>query len=79
MQSLHLDPEQWKEEERFVPDRFDPSSDWYKKPDGQKHNPLTFNPFLGGKRICPGKTFAEIVVRFTIPMLYYHFDFKFLN
>jgi len=74
-----MDSEQWQEAEKFVPDRFDPSSDWYKKPDGKNRHPLTYNPFLGGKRICLGKTFAEMVVRFTIPILYYHLDFKLLN
>jgi len=38
-----------------------------------------FNPFLGGKRVCLGKTFSETVVRFTVPLLYYHFDFEVVN
>lgn len=42
-------------------------------------NPLTFSPFLGGKRVCLGKTFAEVLIRFTIPLLYHHFDFKLVN
>ncbi len=40
---------------------------------------MTFNPFLGGKRVCLGKTFAETVIRFTLPILLYHFDFEFVN
>ena len=77
--ALHIDPDQWKEPEKFVPDRFDPSSDWYKRPNGQNRNPLTFNPFLGGKRVCLGKTFAEITVKFTVPLLYHFFDFQFVT
>jgi cytochrome P450 len=42
-------------------------------------NPLTFSPFLGGKRVCLGKTFAEVMIRFTIPILFHHFDFKLIN
>jgi len=34
---------------------------------------------MGGKRVCLGKTFAEVTVRFTIPMLFHHFDFQFVN
>jgi len=60
-----------------VPERFDSHSEWFKTPSGGNRNPLTFAPFLGGKRICIGKTFAEVTVRFTIPMLYYFFDFEF--
>lgn len=75
----HMDPEQWIEPERFVPDRFNPKSKWFKKPNGGTRNPLTFTPFLGGKRNCIGKTFTETVVRYTIPILYYHFDIEFLD
>ena len=77
IKALHNDPKQWKEPKKFVPERFDPQSEWYKKPDGGMRNPLTFCPFLGGKRICIGKTFAEITIRFTVSMLYHHFDFQF--
>ncbi len=79
MHELHHDPKQWKQPERFIPDRFDSSSDWYKTPNGTARNPLTFGPFLGGKRICIGKTFAEVAIRFTVPILFYHFEFEFLD
>ena len=59
-----------------MPDRFDAGSPWFKKPNGENRNPLTFTPFLGGKRSCLGKTFAEVVVRYTIPIIYYHLDFE---
>jgi cytochrome P450 len=34
---------------------------------------------MGGKRICLGKTFAEVTVRFTVPLLFHHFDFEFVS
>jgi cytochrome P450 len=34
---------------------------------------------MGGKRVCLGKTFAELNARFTIPMLLHHFDFEFVE
>jgi len=40
---------------------------------------LAFNPFLGGKRICIGKTFAEVTIRYTVPLLFHYFDFEFTN
>ena len=79
MYSLHHDPTQWQQPEKFVPDRFDPNSEWSKTPSGGVRHPMTFGPFLGGKRICLGKTFAEVTVRFTIPILYHFFDFKIVN
>jgi len=42
-------------------------------------NPLAFTPFTGGKRICVGKTFAEVLMKFTLPIIYHHFDFKLSN
>ena len=74
--AMHHDPIQWQEPDRYIPDRFDPSSKWFKKPDGQNRNSLTFNPFMGGKRNCVGKTFSEVVVRYTIPIIYYFTDFE---
>jgi cytochrome P450 len=40
---------------------------------------LSFTPFMGGKRVCLGKTFAETNIRFTIPLLFHHFDFSFVS
>ena len=79
MQSLHHDKKQWREHERFIPDRFNPESQYYLTPDGQKRHPMSFGPFLGGKRICLGMTFAEIVTRVSAPLLIYYFDFEFEN
>jgi cytochrome P450 len=79
IKAMHHDPKQWKEPQKFVPERFDHSSDWCKTPSGGLRNSLAFNPFLGGRRGCLGKTFAETVIRFTIPILYYHFDFDFAD
>ena len=77
MQACHMDPKEWQEPKKFVPERFDPASKWFKRADGSNRNPLSFTPFLGGKRICLGKTFAEITVRFTLPLYFHYFDFEF--
>jgi len=34
---------------------------------------------MGGKRICVGKTFAEVLIKFTMPIIYHHFDFTLSN
>ena len=75
--SIHKDPKEWIDPERFDPDRFDPKSPMYLRPDGQMRNPYSFCPFFGGKRICLGKTFAEFMSVFTLPLIMYHFDFEF--
>lgn len=40
---------------------------------------MAFTPFMGGKRVCLGKTFAEVTVRFTVPMMLYFLDFEFVD
>ena len=65
-----------------MPDRFDTKAKdnkWILAADGKPRNPLAFTPFMGGKRVCLGKTFAEVTVRFTVPLLYHYLDFEFVN
>ena len=79
MAEMHRNVNEWIDPDTFNPDRFDSNSPLSKRPDGGKRNPLSFNPFLGGKRICLGKTFAEITLRLTLPLYYHHFDFEFVK
>lgn len=38
---------------------------------------MSYGPFLGGKRVCLGKTFAEHIVRFQLAIIMSQLDFKF--
>jgi len=76
IQYAHNDLEQWKQPALFKPDRFDSTSEWFKRPDGGKRSPFAYTPFLGGTRVCLGKTFAEVTLRLTIPLWYHCFDFE---
>ena len=65
-----------------MPERFDTKSqnnEWLLKHDGKPRNPLAFTPFMGGKRVCIGKTFAEVTIRFTVPIMLHHLDFEFVD
>ena len=68
-QRLHHNPTQWIEPKRFIPERFDPASRYFLAPDGRRRSPMSFSPFLGGKRICVGKTFAELVAKCVLPII----------
>ena len=76
MWHLHNNPEEWIEPGKFIPERFDSNSPFYLTPKGHKRNPFSFSPFLGGSRICMGKTFIEAVSKLTIPVLLANFDFE---
>jgi cytochrome P450 len=75
MYHLHRNPEQWPEPEKYIPERFDPSSPYYLTPNGEKRHHMSFAPFLGGKRICLGKTFVEVVSKAIGTTIVGHFDF----
>jgi cytochrome P450 len=81
-EAIHHDKKIWLEPSLFVPERFDSKTEgnkWYLTPDGNQRNPMAFTPFMGGKRVCLGKTFAEVNTRFTVPLLYHFFDFEFVD
>jgi len=81
-EAIHHDPSQWLEPEKFVPERFDAKAKdnkWALTPEGKSRNPMAFTPFMGGKRICLGKTFAEVNTRITLPLLYHHLEFEFMD
>ncbi len=40
---------------------------------------MSFIPFLGGKRICLGKTFAELVSKVVGSTLLLEFDYEFID
>jgi len=79
MEAMHKDPVEWQKPYEFIPERFMPDSEYFLRPDGKKRNPLAFTPFLGGQRVCLGKTFAEITLKFTLPMYTYFFDFEYVK
>ena len=66
---LHMSQKQWIEPQKFIPDRFNPSSPYFLTPEGTRRSPMSFVPFLGGKRICVGKTFAELVAKSILPII----------
>ena len=70
---------QWQKPDEFIPERFDPKSPLFLTPDGKKRHPLAFNPFLGGRRVCAGKSFAEIVMKLLTATLMSKFEFEFVN
>ena len=77
MYHLCNNPDEWIEPKKFIPERFNSNSKYYLTPKGNKRNPYSFSPFLGGMRICIGKTFVEAVSKFVIPSMLSHFKWEF--
>ena len=68
---LHHEEKHWgTNHDKFIPERFDSTSKHFKAPDGiSSRHPYSYAPFLGGHRICLGKTFAETVAKKLIAMI----------
>jgi cytochrome P450 len=83
-EGIHRDAYQWPEPDKFEPARFDMSGTkdggkWIQTTDGSPRSPFAHTPFMGGKRVCLGKTFAEVNIRITFPLLMYFLDFEFID
>jgi len=73
MHRLQKNKEEWIEPLAYIPERFDAKSRYYLAPSGKKRHPMSYGPFLGGKRVCIGKTFAELIAKFVVSSFIYKF------
>ncbi|KAB5525054.1 hypothetical protein DKX38_022803 [Salix brachista] len=71
--AIQRDPKQWEKSEEFIPERFANISVDFK---GQ-HN--QFMPFGGGRRACPGLSFAVKEAEIVLANLLYWFDWNTLH
>ena len=79
IEALHHNSSEWQRPEEYLPDRFNPESELYLTPSGKKRNPYSFVPFSGGKRICFGKTFAEMNLRYLATYMSQFFELEFAD
>ena len=76
---LHRSGSQWQRPYEFLPDRFDNSHPLALTPSGTKRHPMSFFAFNGGRRVCFGKTFAEMVLKVTSSLISQSFDMSFVE
>jgi cytochrome P450 / NADPH-cytochrome P450 reductase len=69
---LHHLEEQWgADHNQYRPERFGERA---------KHHPMSYMPFLAGKRVCAGKTFAENSMKVVYPLIMKAFSsFQFVD
>ncbi|XP_054796037.1 cytochrome P450 71D10-like [Prosopis cineraria] len=71
--AINRHPDYWNEPEKFQPERFINNTVDYKSTN------FELIPFGGGRRICPGVSFATPILELIISNLLYHFDWKLPN
>jgi cytochrome P450 len=81
--ACHYDQKQWKEPMKFIPERFDASSDYFLTPEGKTRHPLAFCPFTFGTRTCPGRALGmmelKVLIIYYLLTLDYEIDQKVLD
>lgn len=60
---LHYSKNQWITPEEFIPERFDPLSKFYLKPNGELWSKFAFLPFTFGPWACPGQFLALLQIK----------------
>ena len=63
LDGLHFNAKHWQRPHEFLPERFDSKNSLSLSPDGSKRHTFAWAPFNGGKRVCFGKTFAEMEMK----------------
>jgi cytochrome P450 len=79
MDGLHHNPKEWIDHEKYIPERFDSTSKYFLTPEGKKRHSMSFSPFLGGHRVCMGKTFSEMISKIIAPTLIAHYNFTLVD
>jgi len=76
---LHMHSREWQRPYEFLPQRFDNNDPLSLTADGKKRNPMSWVPFNGGKRVCFGKTFAEVNLKIVTTYLSQYFNFNMVD
>jgi cytochrome P450 len=79
IKGLHTNPNEWQQPYRFLPERFDPDSKYYKTVSGEMRNEQSYIPFGIGERRCLGYRFAELVMPVIVINITHNYDFTFTN
>mmetsp|Transcript_14154 Transcript_14154/g.12492 ORF Transcript_14154/g.12492 Transcript_14154/m.12492 type:complete len:122 (-) Transcript_14154:15-380(-) len=75
--SQHFNPKVWHNPEKFIPERFDPESEYYNIPGTDEQRLLSsFMPFSFGKRRCPGENYAFLALKTMVAYFIIRCEYK---
>jgi cytochrome P450 len=75
---VQFNPDEWQKPLEFLPERFDPESEYFYKPgpDKKPRSPYSYIPFSIGGRKCPGQSFALLEIKVSMIYILTHFKFE---
>jgi cytochrome P450 len=73
-----FNPSEWQKPLEFIPERFDPESEYFSKPggDNKPRSPFSYIPFSHGARKCPGMIFATLEFKVALIYILTHFKYE---
>jgi cytochrome P450 len=72
----HFNPEQYKDPLAFIPERYDPESEYFCRQNCNKSRDVnSWLPFSRGTRTCPGQTLAFLELRLLISYFLSKFEY----
>jgi len=75
----HFNPTEWHAPTEFIPERFDPESEYFLKPGSSKkeaRHPKAYIPFTFGSRNCPGQALGKLEARVIFSRLLAVIDYE---
>lgn len=66
----------WKNPLEFVPERFDPESEYFRLPDGGKRDPMAWLAFGAGPRVCMGDNYSMYFIKLALGYFIHEFDIE---
>jgi len=68
--ATHYNPSDWKEPEKYMPERFDPENEYF----SSQSNISSFLPFSHGLRSCAGKSLAMLEMKVLVSYILLKLD-----
>eukprot|EP00343_Euplotes_focardii_P012689 CAMPEP_0205832288 /NCGR_PEP_ID=MMETSP0206-20130828/46551_1 /ASSEMBLY_ACC=CAM_ASM_000279 /TAXON_ID=36767 /ORGANISM="Euplotes focardii, Strain TN1" /LENGTH=535 /DNA_ID=CAMNT_0053137685 /DNA_START=25 /DNA_END=1632 /DNA_ORIENTATION=+ len=67
----------WSSPQKFIPERFDPESPYFKLPNGEKRDAIAWLAFGAGPRACMGDNFSMYFMKVGLVYFLHLFEFEF--
>ena len=72
---IHHNSKEWQSPLEFIPERFDPESPYFLRPDGKQRSPYSYQPFMIGSRKCPGQILAMLELKILVAKILTSIDY----
>jgi cytochrome P450 len=73
---VHHNEREYSKPREYIPERFDPDSKYYSKPDGTSRSATSWTPFSIGPRLCTGMPFALLELKVALVYMMTHLEFS---